>query len=276
MGPLGRQPAPRCRATMPRLFISYRRDEAAYVAAMLAQRLRSTFGDEAVYIDVDTIPLGVDFRDHIRSAVGRCDVLLAVIGRQWLQARDAAGRRRLDDPADFVRLEIEAALARSIPVVPVLIDDAPMPQASELPESLAPLSFRNAAELRAGRDMDHHLGLIVDGLQRLLAPQAEAPPPPPPASAAPASATGQLRLVRERQLGGSALACRVFLDGNEIGELRSGDMLEWKAAPGPHRLEVRHRGALFDASADIVIAAGRTQAWRVGLDWKGAIRLTPD
>lgn len=90
--------------------------------------------------DVDSVPLGVDFRHYLDEQVGRCDVLLAVIGAQWLSLLN----ERRDDPEDFVRIEIESALARGIPVVPILVDEASIPKAGELPAGLAPLAYRNA------------------------------------------------------------------------------------------------------------------------------------
>lgn len=106
---------------MAQIFISYRREDSAYVAGMLSEKLQDRFGKGPVYLDIDNIPFGVDFREHINSAVGQCDMLLALIGDAWITTRTNDGRRRLDNPADFVRLEIESALARNIPVVPVLL-----------------------------------------------------------------------------------------------------------------------------------------------------------
>jgi len=90
-----------------------------------------------VFIDVASIEPGVDFAEVITRAVGSCDVLLAVIGPGWLTAPDEAGQRRLDDPDDLVRLEVEAALARDVRVIPVLVEDATMPRRKDLPEDLA-------------------------------------------------------------------------------------------------------------------------------------------
>ncbi|MGA7274016.1 MAG: toll/interleukin-1 receptor domain-containing protein [Candidatus Udaeobacter sp.] len=153
---------------MARVFISYRRRDNPYVAGILRDALQGRFGIDEVFFDLDNIPLGVDFRQHISNAVGSCAVLLVVIGDQWLHLTDEQGRRRLEDPSDFVRIEIEAALKRDIPVVPVLIETAQMPAASELPESIRELTFRNAAEMRAGRDLKHHVERLVSGLAESL------------------------------------------------------------------------------------------------------------
>jgi TIR domain len=106
--------------TAGRVFISYRREESSGLAGRLYDRLAARFGDDQVFMDVDTIDLGVDFADVITQAVSTCEVLLAIIGPRWLTATDDDGQRRLDDPDDTVRLEIAAALERDIRVIPIL------------------------------------------------------------------------------------------------------------------------------------------------------------
>ena len=137
--------------TPGRIFISYRREETAYPAGWLFDRLTSHFGTDQIFKDVDSIELGDDFVEVITSAVGSCDVLLALIGDRWLAITNPDGQRRLDDPDDFVRLEIEAALARNVRVIPILVDGARMPRANELPASLAKLVRRQALELSPSR-----------------------------------------------------------------------------------------------------------------------------
>jgi hypothetical protein len=134
-----------------RIFISYRRDETAYPAGWLYDRLAQHFGASQIFKDVDSIELGDDFVQVITRAVGSCDVLLALIGEQWLTITDAQGQRRLNDPNDFVRLEIEAALTRDVRIIPILIDGAHMPKADELPAGLASLVRRQALELSPSR-----------------------------------------------------------------------------------------------------------------------------
>lgn len=153
---------------MPKVFISYRREDSAYVAAAINERFQQRFGDRSVFFDVDKIPLGVDFRDHIDSEVGQCDALLVVIGERWANATDADGERRLFQPSDFVRVEIQSALARNVPVVPVLVDNAVMPASEELPESIRDLSYRNAGEVRAGRDLSDHLDRLIQDVEAIL------------------------------------------------------------------------------------------------------------
>lgn len=152
---------------MTKIFISYRRDDSSYIAGMINERLEKHFGPNSVFLDIDSIPLGLDFRKHIFDSVGQCNVLLALIGDSWINSTNDQGSRRLDDPTDFVRLEVESALKRDIPVIPVLVGKARMPSATELPSSLRELAFRNAAEVRAGLDLQEHLTRLVRGIDLL-------------------------------------------------------------------------------------------------------------
>jgi len=136
---------------MCRIFMSYRREDTAYPAGWLFDLLASHFGRGQVFKDVDSIELGDDFGEVINTAVASCDVLLALIGDRWLTITDQDGRRRLDNPDDFVRLEIEAALTRNIRVIPILVEGARMPHADELPPSMAKLVRRQALELSPSR-----------------------------------------------------------------------------------------------------------------------------
>ena len=117
-----------------KIFMSYRRQDAAYPAGWLFDRLASHYGGDQVFKDIESIQLGEDFAEAISSAVASCDVLLAVIGDSWLTSTDQSGQRRLDNPHDFVRLEIEAALASNVRVIPILID-GPDALADELPRA---------------------------------------------------------------------------------------------------------------------------------------------
>jgi formylglycine-generating enzyme required for sulfatase activity len=131
---------------LAKFFISYRRQDAQYQADKLHSVLSTYVANprEDIFIDVDNIPFGRDFVAHLDSKVSNCEVLLAVIGPLWLDLRDpVTGQRLLDHPADFVRIEIESALKRDIPVVPILLDGVSVPRASDLPESLQPLVRRN-------------------------------------------------------------------------------------------------------------------------------------
>jgi hypothetical protein len=131
-----------------RVFISYRRDESGAHAGRVYDRLEREFGREGLFIDVDALRLGVNFVRVIREEVAKCDVLLAIIGPNWLNARDEEGNRRLDIQNDYVRIEIAAALQRDIPVIPILFDGARIPKADHLPKDLEELANRNALDVR--------------------------------------------------------------------------------------------------------------------------------
>jgi hypothetical protein len=126
------------------IFISYRRGDTNAWAGRLSDSLKTLLGRINVFRDIEDIPPGVEFDTYIADKVGSCDALIALIGPGWLSAKDEAGQRRLDDPKDFLRLEIATALKRRIPVVPVLVADAAMPAQDGLPEELKPLSRRQA------------------------------------------------------------------------------------------------------------------------------------
>jgi len=137
--------------TSGRIFISYRRQDSAYPAGWLYDRLADRFGADQIFKDVDSIELGDDFVETITNAVGSCDILLALIGQEWLDIAGSDGTRRLDDPDDFVRLEIEAALERKVLLIPILVDGALMPRGDQLPPSIAPMVRRQALELSPNR-----------------------------------------------------------------------------------------------------------------------------
>jgi hypothetical protein len=129
------------------IFISYRREESRWSARSLHDRLCRGFDPEQIFMDIDAIALGEDFVKAIETTVAKCDVLIAVIGSNWLTTKDDHGDRRLDNPEDFVRMEIGAALKREITVIPVLVDGALMPRSTDLPEDLKPLVRRNGLRI---------------------------------------------------------------------------------------------------------------------------------
>lgn len=150
---------------MPRIFISYRRSDSRKDAGRLYDRLVHAFGRHNIFKDVDNIPPGTDFRGALTEAVSSCDVLLVIIGQQWIDARDEQGNRRLDDPDDYVRIEIETGLARSRAVtIPVLVDGASVPKPEELPSTLRELSFKNAVVVRDDPDFHRDVARLVDWL----------------------------------------------------------------------------------------------------------------
>jgi len=149
-----------------KVFVSYRRDDSPYVAGRVFESLVERFGTGAVLRDVDSFPLGVDFRKSIDHAVSDATVVLVVVGRSWLGPQSTADRR-IDSAADFVRIEIAAALARGIPVVPLLVDGAIMPDATTLPEDIKDFAFRNAVHLRPDPDFGHDMDRLVRGIVSL-------------------------------------------------------------------------------------------------------------
>jgi tetratricopeptide (TPR) repeat protein len=138
------------------IFISYRREESGWVAGRLLDRLQGDFGTEKIFMDIDAkaIPLGANFKQVIERNVAECDVLIAVIGKNWLSTTDDNGGRRLDNPEDFVRLEIGTALRREICVIPVLVDGVRMPRSTDLPGDLRSLVWLHALSITAGSNFD--------------------------------------------------------------------------------------------------------------------------
>jgi hypothetical protein len=149
---------------MRAIFISYRREDTEGQAGRLFDDLTRHFGADSVFMDVAGIEPGRDFRRAIDEQVASCGVLLAVIGKGWLDAKDESGRRRLEDPLDFVRLETASALKRDIPVIPVLVQGASLPRAEQLPPDLAELAYRNAVELTHAR-WDSDVQLLIKALR---------------------------------------------------------------------------------------------------------------
>jgi tetratricopeptide (TPR) repeat protein len=148
------------------IFISYRRDDSSAWAGRLSDNLSKHFASKQIFIDVDLEP-GIDFVEAIVTSVGACDVLIAVIGKHWLLSADQEGKRRLENPEDFVRLEIATALKRNIRVIPVLVDGALMPRSSDLPDDLKLLVRRNALEISHNR-FNADLRRLVAAIETVL------------------------------------------------------------------------------------------------------------
>jgi hypothetical protein len=165
---------------MVQIFISYRRDDTAGYARAVYDELARRYGAERVFIDVDDIAAGQSFAEVIRGAVSASSVVLVLIGKRWRGDRDGAASR-LDDPGDFVRIEVAAALASGAPVIPVLLDGVPMPSEAELPEALRSLASRNAIELRAtafGADMARLMAALPAAVRDAAQPASAAPATP--------------------------------------------------------------------------------------------------
>jgi hypothetical protein len=155
---------------MPRIFINYRRDDSAGYAGRIHDALASTFGSDSVFIDVDDIEPGVDYVSTIEERIAGCDVMLALIGHRWLDSQDASGHRRLADPADFVRVEIERALARRVRVIPVLIGEASMPGPADLPRDISQLATLEAISLSDSR-WQYDMSQLANAIGEPVAPR---------------------------------------------------------------------------------------------------------
>jgi hypothetical protein len=150
------------------IFISYRRADSEGESGRLFDDLTRAYGDASVFMDVSGIEPGADFRKAIDANVSGCGVLLAVIGPAWATVTAADGSRRLDNPDDYVRLEIATALARGIPVIPVLVHEAHMPALDLLPEDLKDLRYRNSVELTHAR-WNSDVTLLIAALKNYVA-----------------------------------------------------------------------------------------------------------
>jgi hypothetical protein len=188
---------------MTSIFINYRRDDTSGYSGRIHERLASTFGSTSVFMDFDDIRPGVDFVQTIDESLAQCDAMIVLIGKRWLDLRDASGRRRLDNPEDFVRLEVAKALERNLRVIPVLLNNASMPSEKDLPAALARLDRIQAIELSDER-WDYDLGQLLDAIR--------------------GTSTGVSRR-RKRWVGIAAAV--LLLTGAAFGLMR------WRAAPPP-------------------------------------------
>lgn len=148
-----------------RVFLSYRRSDSGHATDRICGSLELRLGRETIFKDIDDIPFGVNFKQYIENVIQQCDVLLAVIGPNWL---GEGGESRLDAPTDFVRIELESALARGIPVIPLLVNTGCIPSSEQLPPSLAELPFMNGIPIRRGHDYEGDISRLVQQLERIL------------------------------------------------------------------------------------------------------------
>ena len=162
------------------IFISYRRDDSRGTAGRLYDDLKDRFGGDQVFRDLDAIRPGADYEAAISDFIRTCDALVVVIGDHWLDIRNNLGGRRLDDPDDLVRQEVMAGLRAGKQVIPVLVDDAKMPDRSQLPQPLVPLAHRRALPVSDSR-WEYDVGLLVSQLAQLVPRATEARGSTPPA-----------------------------------------------------------------------------------------------
>jgi TIR domain len=255
------------RSRSAHVFVSYRRDDVPDATDRLAAALIARLGKECVFLDVDSIEIGAPFASVIGRWVGHCDVLLAVIGRNWFGATDEDGRPRLEDPRDYVRLEIEAGLTRDIRVVPVLIHGVKLPRDAKLPEPLMPLLERNAVELsRAYWDFD--VAKLLGAIERVVGERAKG------GDASAESRRGEVALVETAlgevaKRGGTELGWRGSLiettkpegDEHEQGKRVAPGEQAKRAAPG-EQAALSRSGRWWP---------GRGRSWRA-LPWRGRAR----
>lgn len=165
--PVRLPPAASLRPTSGRLFLCYRREDTQDAAGRLHDHLTAAFGEDRVFMDIDSTPLGIDFVDHVVEEIAKCNAVIVLIGKQWLKAKDKKRRRRIDNEDDLVRVEIHAALQQKIAVIPVVVQGASVPAADDLPENIRALARRNGIELSATR-WNTDVEQLTKELRRLL------------------------------------------------------------------------------------------------------------
>lgn len=228
---------------MAEIFLSYRREDSQAATALLADALVARFGAARVFRDRDDIVAGEDFVAAIRRSVEVATVLLAVVGPRWLTATDATGRRRLDRPEDFVRLEIEWALRAGVAVIPVLVDGATMPSLDALPASLRAFARCQALELAPTR-WPADTARLMDTLEARFAIPSDVPRAPPAAA--------------ENQPGAAARAARLVGDAFELAlhPTRLIDRRESGRASDPARALAFVAGSILAGNAMLAIGLG--------------------
>lgn len=251
------------------IFISYRREDSAGIAGRIYDRLVQEFGRSAVFKDVDSIPLGINFKQHIDSVIQRCDVVIAIIGDNWSGINKETNKSRLAEPRDLVRIEIEAALQRNIPVIPLLVDNASMPVEESLPPSLIELTYRNGMTI--GHDPRFHpdVDRLIKNLKQLFGTQSGIAQPPQitnPRNTAPDSEEVQIgHLSMEDQLGEANLS-----SSSQISTFKP---LLWIVVGASIGATLAYVGCIiFQPSADIgntaiaisgLLGAGIARMWQV-------------
>jgi TIR domain len=156
---------------MPKILISYRRSDSRDITGRVFDRLSSRYGKESIFIDVADIPFGTDFRKHILTVLNQTQVLIAVIGPNW-RGPGTDGGARIDDEVDPVRIEVETALRKNIPIIAVLVAGTKMPGSKELPPSLRDFSYINAAEVDGGRDFHFHMDRLMASIDEMFPEEA--------------------------------------------------------------------------------------------------------
>jgi uncharacterized protein YecT (DUF1311 family) len=160
---------------MAKIAISYRRSDSQDITGRIFDRLAQQYGRDTVFRDIDSIQPGIDFRTQIADALTATDVLLVIVGPRWL-GRGKGVESRMDNESDPVRVEVEMALKRDIPIIPVLVSGMKMPEVGQLPSTLKDFAFRHAVQVDGGRDFDHHIDGLVRTLDQFFAVKGMEPP----------------------------------------------------------------------------------------------------
>jgi hypothetical protein len=228
---------------MARIFISYRRADSMTITGRIHDRLVDAFGDENVFKDVDNLPIGVDFRSVINREIGSSDVLLVIIGPNWVNATDEYGQRRLDTPTDFVRIEVELALRRkTLLIVPLLVNGAMMPTEDQLPEPIRDLVFRHAAIVRDDPDFRRDIARLIEQITKYVSQDvpttqmkrpAELRPPAPPPVAPPSTPSYDEPTSVIRRVGTGPLADSRPRPPEGMQEVRTAAVVNPPPAPAP-------------------------------------------
>jgi hypothetical protein len=179
---------------MPKIAISYRRDDTLPITGRIYDRLAARYGEANIFRDIDAQHAGVDFRRKIDRYFGACDVALAIIGPKWLGPKPD-GSLRIRDAGDYVRYEIESGLKRDIPVIPILIDKTPMPAEADLPDTMKGFAYHEAVDVSSDADFKNHLSNLIQQLDRTFADRGIPNPQPQQTSAASLGSTPLIQIT---------------------------------------------------------------------------------
>ena len=161
---------------MPKIAISYRRADSEAMTGRIFDRLIAHYGKEAIFRDIDDIPPGIDFRVHINQTLLKTHILLAIVGPQWVGMSSDGSADRIQEETDPVRVEVETALRRRVPLIPVLIGVTKMPSSDQLPPGLKDFAFRNAVKVDTGQDFDYHMDRLIRSMDAILEQEPKSPP----------------------------------------------------------------------------------------------------
>lgn len=253
----------------PRIFLSYRRADSADVTAHLYQALAKRYYGRNVFVDIETMRPGTDFRIQIAKTIKRCDAVFVVMAERWLDIRDDQGRRRLNSPDDLVRIEIETALVADVVVVPVLVDAARVPAQEDLPEELRPLAYRHAVSLRRGPDFDADVARLVAKFEESFRPYTteSVALPPPKAS-----------LARRLAVAAISLSLLLPFGWRLLDEATSGPrtLHEVVVSPDGTRVATIHRGSTLRIWNLITGTLEKIHKYPSGDPWLTAVVWSPD